>query len=195
MTDKAYDAVMPAKANADKTDEADKANKADELISRGGLADDVNDAEVAEANDAEEAKATDADKADEANFPNEATDADKVDKANLPDKAVDASETNEVEATEADKADAIVLFFIIANIVIIILGSLLDKGIVIILYSLTKYSAVFAKRKGYFGIMMSNNQRGCFLEIWNDYQRNKIDATINLDVWWSLNSLRTNYPN
>jgi hypothetical protein len=182
MTDKAYDAVMPAKANADKTDEADKANKADELISRGGLADDVNDAEVAEANDAEEAKATDADKADEANFPNEATDADKVDKANLPDKAVDASETNEVEATEADKADAIVLFFIIANIVIIILGSLLDKGIVIILYSLTKYSAVFAKRKGYFGIMMSNNQRGCFLEIWNDYQRNKIDATINLDV-------------
>jgi hypothetical protein len=60
--------------------------------------------------------------------------------------------------------------------------SLLDEGIVIILYSLTKYSAVFAKRKGYFEIMISNNQRGFFLKIWNDYQHDKIDATINLDV-------------
>jgi hypothetical protein len=144
MADEAYDAVMPAKANADKTDEADKANKADKLTSRRGLAHDVDDAEVAKANDAEETKATDAD--------------------------------------EADEADAIVLFFIIANTVIVIPRSLLDEGIVIILYSLTKYSAVFAKRKGYFGIMISNNQRGCFLEIWNDYQRNKINATINLDV-------------
>ncbi len=107
-------------------------------------------------------------------MPNEATDADKVDDANLPNKAVDASEANEVEATEADKADAIVLFFIIANIVIVIPRLLLDEGIVIILYSLTKYSAVFAKRKGYFGIMISNNQHGfgrrrlCFLKIWND---------------------------
>jgi hypothetical protein len=60
---------------------------------------------------------------------------------------------------------------------------LLDEGIVIILYSLTKYSAVFAKRKGYFGIMIFNNQRaGCLLEIWNDYRRKKNDATVNLDV-------------
>jgi hypothetical protein len=50
-------------------------------------------------------------------------------------------------------ATADVLVFVIVNIV----------------YSLTKYSAVFAKRKGYFGIMISNNQRGCFLKIWNDY--------------------------
>ena len=91
-------------------------------------------------------------------MPNEATDADKVNKANFPDKAVDASEADEVEATQADEADAIVLFFIIANIVIVIPRSLLDEGIVVILYSLTKYSAVFAKRKGYFGIMISNNQ-------------------------------------
>ncbi len=188
MADKAYDAIMPSEADADETDEADKADKADKLTSQQCLADDVHDAEVAEANDAEEAEATDADKADEANLPNEATDADEVDEANSPDKAVDASEADEVEATEADEADAIVLFFIIANIVIVIPRSLLDEGIVIILYSLTKYSAVFAKRKGYFGIMISNNQYGfgrrrlCFLKIWNDYQRNKINATINLDV-------------
>ncbi len=119
-----------------------------------------NDAEVAKVNEADKAKATDADKADKANSPNKATDADKADEADLPDKAVDATEANKVEATEADKADAIVLFFIITNIVILIPRSLLDEGIVIILYSLAKYSAVFAKRKGYFGIMISNNQCG-----------------------------------
>ena len=77
---------------------------------------------------------------------------------------------------------ATVLFFIIANILIVIPRLLLDEGIVIILYSLTKYSAVFAKKKGYFGIMIFNNQRECFLKIWNDYRHNKIGATINLDV-------------
>ncbi len=144
--------------------------------------------EADEANDAEVTKATDANKADEANSPNKATDANKVDEANSPDKAVDVTEANEVEATEADKTHAIVLFFIIANIVIVVPRSLLNKGIVIILYSLTKYSAVFAKKKGCFGILISNNQCGigrrclCLLKIWNDYQRNKIDTTINLDV-------------
>ncbi len=83
-------------------------------------------------------------------MPNEATDADKANEADLPNKAVDATEANKVEATEANKADAIVLFFIIANIIIVIPRLLLNKGIVIILYSLTKYSAVFAKKKGYF---------------------------------------------
>ncbi len=149
---------------------ANEANKAEAVE-----ANEANDAEVAETNEADKAKATDADEADEANLPNKATDADKADKADWPNKAVDATEANKIEATEANEADAIVLFFIIANIVIVIPRSLLDKGIVIIFYSLTKYSAVFAKRKGYFGIMISNNQRGigrrclCFLKIWNDY--------------------------
>ncbi len=166
--------------------DATGANEADEA--EAVEANEANDAEVAEANEADKAKATDADEADEANLPNEATDADKTDKANLLNKAIDATEANKVEATEANEADAIVLFFIIANILIVIPGPLLNGGIVIILYSLTKYSAVFAKRKGYFGIMISNNQRGigrrclCFLKIWNDYRRNKINATINLDV-------------
>ncbi len=145
---------------------ANEANKAESIE-----ADETHDAEVTKANEADEAKATDANKADEANSPNEATDADKADKADSPDKAIDATEAGKVEATEADEADAIVLFFIIANIVIVIPRLLLDEGINIILYSLTKYSAVFAKRKGYFGIMISNNQRGigrhclCFLKI------------------------------
>ncbi len=107
---------------------------------------------------ADEAKADEADEAEA----DEAAEADKANKADLPDKAV-------------------VLFFIIINIVIVVPRLLLDEGIVIILYSLTKYSAVFAKRKGYFGIMISNNQHGCFLKIWNDYRRDKINAAINLD--------------
>ncbi len=115
-------------------------------------------------------------------MPNKATDANKADEADSPNKAVDATEDDKAEPTEANKTDeaeaidaAIVLFFIIANIVIVIPRLLLNEGIVIIIYSLTKYSAVFAKRKGYFGIMISNNQRGigrrclCFLKIWNDY--------------------------
>ncbi len=156
-----------------KATDATGANEANEA--EAVEADEANDAEFAEANEADKAEASDADKADEANLPNEATDANKANKANLPDKTIDATEADEVEATEANKADAIVLFFIITNILIVIPRSLLDKGIIIILYSLTKYSAVFTKRKGYFGIMISNNQRGigrhclCFLKIWNDY--------------------------
>ncbi len=40
---------------------------------------------------------------------------------------------------------------------------LLDDAIAITLYSLTKYSAIIAETKGYFGMMISNNQ----LERWN----------------------------
>ncbi len=163
LSDEAVDATEANKAKANdakeaceaKATEADKANKAD-LYDK-----------AVDTTEADEAKATGADKADEANLPNVATDVNKANKADPPNKAVDATEADEAEATEADKADeaeaidaAIVLFFIIANIVIVIPRSQLDEGIVIVLYSLTKYSAVFAKRKGYFGIMISNNQCG-----------------------------------
>jgi hypothetical protein len=158
----------------------------------------ANEAKATDADKADDAKdkakATDADEADEAKA-TEADEANKADEADLPYKAIDATEADKAKATEANEADeaeaidaAIVLFFIIANIVIVIPRSPLDKDIIIILYSLTKYSAVFAKRKGYFGIMISDNQRGigrrclCFLKIWNDYRRDKIDATINLDA-------------
>ncbi len=49
-------------------------------------------------------------------------------------------------------AAADVLVFVMVNIVIVICRLLLNKGIVIILYSPTKYSAVFLKEKIYFKI-------------------------------------------
>jgi hypothetical protein len=131
-----------------KATDATGANEADEA--EAVEANEANDAEVAEANEADEAKATVANEADEANLPNKATDADKANKANSPNKAIDATEANKVKATEANETDAIVLFFIIPNIVIVIPRLLLNEGIVIILYSFTKYSAVFAKKEGIF---------------------------------------------
>ncbi len=149
--------VINKATDATGANEADKAEAVE--------ANEANDAEVAEANEADKAKATDANKADEANLPNEATDADEADEADSPDKAVDATEADKAEAIEANKADeaeaidaAIVLFFIIANILIVIPRSLLDEGIVFIIYSLTKYSAILAEVKAYFGIFVFNNQ-------------------------------------
>ncbi len=195
LYDKAAYATEANKVKATEADKADedKANiidKSSEAYVAGkpseAEANETDEAKATEADKADEAKANEANKADDANMANEAFEADKADQAN---EAKQANEANEAKASEADEAieadlpdKAVVLFFIIANIVIIFPRSLLDKGIVIILYSLTKYSAVFAKRKGYFGIMIFNNQRGCFLENWNDYRCNKIDATINLDV-------------
>ena len=40
----------------------------------------------------------------------------------------------------------------------IICRSLLDDDVAIVLYSLTKYSAIFTEVKGYFGTFVSNNQ-------------------------------------
>ncbi len=63
-------------------------------------------------------------------------------------------------------ATANVLVFVIVNIIIVICRFLLNKGIVIILYSLTKYSAVFLKEKIYFEIFCNcNNQLGLDLAI------------------------------
>ncbi len=100
-----------------------------------------------------------ASKADKA----EATDADEADEADLPNKkAVDVSEANNAEATEADKAD-------LANKLNETEKAEADeanKTIVAgdancaVLYSLTKFSAIFAEVKGYFGITAPDNQLG-----------------------------------
>ncbi len=99
----------------------------------------------------------------------------KANEANKPDKAVDVSEANEVEATEADEADlanklnktdeaeaneaeeAIVTNEIVTRVIneAIVAGDAYDGAV---LYSLTKYSAILAERKGYFGIIGLNNQ-------------------------------------
>jgi hypothetical protein len=99
----------------------------------------------------------------------------KANEANKPDKAVDVSEADEVEATEANEADlankldktdkaeayeadeAIVTDEIETRVInkAIVAGDA-DDGAT--LYSLTKYSAILAEVKGYFGIVGLNNQ-------------------------------------
>ncbi len=77
----------------------------------------------------------------------DATDAAEVDEADLAHKAADAAEVN-----EADEADLIIK----AD------STLLDVGIAIVylfLYSLTKYSAIVAKMKGYLGRTISNQRK------------------------------------
>ncbi len=141
MTNKAVDATEANKAKATEANEADDAvmpaevdetetNKADKAT-EASLADDVDDsgdAEVAKANEADKAEANVANKADAVNKPNKADKAHVADRANL--------------ANKANKADS----------------TLLDNGIVIVLYPLTKYSAILAEVKAYFGIFVFNNQ-------------------------------------
>ena len=80
-------------------------------------------------------------------------------------------------------AAADVLVFVIINIVIVICRLLLDEGIVIILYSPTKYSAVFLKEKIYFEIFCNcNNQLGLDLAIVVDKAICMADMTDELDV-------------
>ncbi len=80
-------------------------------------------------------------------------------------------------------ATADVLVFVIVNIVIVICRSLLDEGIVIILYSPTKYSAVFLKNKIYFEIFCNrNNQLRLDLAIVVDKAICMADMTNELDV-------------
>jgi hypothetical protein len=137
---------MPAKA-----DEADvEANEANKII--------VIDKAII-ANDTD--KANNVIVAVEANA---AVDTNEADEADLTSKAVEANEAK--DAIVADKADELNKLDEANK------AGIADKAEVaklLLPFSLTKYSAVFAKRKGYFGIMISNNQRGCFLKIWNDY--------------------------
>ncbi len=78
--------------------------------------------------------------------------------ADLADEAADSAET-----TEADEAEDVANYAIVADDV--------DGAV---LYSLTKYSAIFAEVKGYFGITTPDNQLGrrslCSLKSKNRYQ-------------------------
>ncbi len=80
-------------------------------------------------------------------------------------------------------APAHVLVFVIVNIVIVICRLLLDKGIVIIFYSLTKNSEVFLKEKINFEIFCNrNNQLGLDLVIVVDKAIHMANMTNELDV-------------
>ncbi len=72
-----------------------------------------------------------------------ADEAAEADKADLADEATDATEAD--WANKADMVDDAIIA---------------DDADGAVLYSLTKYSAIFAEVKGYFGITALNNQLG-----------------------------------
>ena len=77
-----------------------------------------------------------------------ADEANVIDVIDVANKAIVTDAAN--LANEADKAS-----FAEAN-------ELLANNIAIVLYSLTKYCEIFAKDEEYFGMTISNNQRGIF---------------------------------
>ncbi len=145
-------------ATANKADVADKPAEAVEA--------EAYEANVAEADEADEAILDDA--ANEAIVANKAADSDdEADDAVESDAANDADSADKVadaaETTEADKAD-VANYAIVAD----------DVNGAAVLYSLAKYSAIFAEVKGYFGITVPDNQLGrrssCSLRSKNQYQ-------------------------
>ena len=130
-------------AGADEADVVDKPGEADDLTSGGcRQADKAGDAKFAEADEADKPGDADKAKANKANeAANEADEVIAVDKAILDDaanKAIIANEANKASLAEAKE--------------------LLANSIAIVLYSLTKYSAILTEVKAYFGIFVFNNQ-------------------------------------
>jgi hypothetical protein len=144
------------------------------MIWRGWEVDEADLAnEAAEADEPDLAdKATDATEADRANK----ADMVSVSKANETDKANKAIATDVTNAT--NKAD-------LTNNAIIA-----DNADGAILYSLTKYSAIFTEVKGYFGITALNNQLGrrssCSLRSKTWYQLdNQLEVVVEKGLVWS----------
>ena len=175
-------------------DEADEPRRlvmskpADEPTSgQGRRAEEAGDAEIAEADEAYEANETnEANKVDLADKATDATEITKANEADVADKPGDAEEakadeTNEAKADEAEaKADDVVEAIVIdaANYAIAA-----DDANGAVLYSLTKYSAIIAEVKGYFGITAPDNQLGrrssCSLRSKNQYQLdNQLEVVI-----------------
>ncbi len=166
---KATDANKADEAKATEADEANKADEAD-LLNKAVDATEAKEAEAPEANKADVAKADDT---DEANKPMiqqgcQVDEADDTIAANNADKTSNASESFVVD--EANVIDVIVAAnkAIVTNIANLAIKAnkasfandkeLLANSIVIVLYSLTKYSAILAEVKAYFGIFVFNNQ-------------------------------------
>jgi hypothetical protein len=175
--DEAVEAIVTKEIEANAIDEIvadDKAiviNKADDSYNE---ANEVLDNQLAELEKL--------DAANEAIVSNEAGEADAVDKSNeailidAANKAIVANKANESneailidEANKANKASvvnkvgvtnkAIELPLDGGNVVIYFIVIYFSFGL-LILYSLTKYSAIFAEVKGYFRITVPNNQPG-----------------------------------
>jgi hypothetical protein len=63
---------------------------------------------------------------------------------------------------------------------VIIYRLLLDDDLAIVLYSLTKYSAIFAEVKEYFGIFVFNNQLVGM--VWSCYRSLKCQHLLRADI-------------
>ncbi len=167
--DKATDANKADEAKATEADKADKANEADSP-DKAVDATEADKANATEANEADEAKADDT---NEANKPmiqrgRQVDKADDTIAANNADEAGNASES--FVADEAYVVDVIVaadeaIVINTANLAIEAnkanfakAKELLANSIAIVLYSLTKYSAILAEVKAYFGIFVFNTQ-------------------------------------
>ena len=119
----------------------------------------------------------------------DATETIEADEADVADKPVDADkakadEANEAKADEADAKEAIVTKEIKANVIDAANYAIVaDDANGAVLYSLTKYSAIFVEVKGYFGINAPDNQLGrrssCSLRSKNRYQLdNQLEVVI-----------------
>jgi hypothetical protein len=181
---------------------ADKPNKADET--------EANEANKAEADEADGAIVTHADNkanfAKEANVINKTVAANKIaefdinkanviveivlaDKAIAVDRAVAVNRAN--MANEADEASLAEDNESLANGGIAVVVKYLGKLLTLLPISLTKYSAIFAEVKGYFGISIKDNQLGGGA-LWS----NSISVCECWEVDWSKScSLRNRYLN
>jgi hypothetical protein len=183
----ADEAIVANEADAVEADEDDDANKAD-------LANEA-DVEAILTDDAvlDEAKADEANQADEADA--EVTDAVEV----IVTKEIEANVINEIVA-----AEQVIVIDEVFAVDETILDDAANKAIVVdaaneaneafvaddadgaVLYFLTKYSAIFAEVKGYFGITAPDNQLGrrssCSLISKNWYQLdNQLEVVVEKD--------------
>jgi hypothetical protein len=162
--DEANEATAADEADAVEADEDDDANEAD-------LANEANvEAISASTNDAvlDEAKADEANKANEA----DAVEAIVIDEIVAADEAIVIDEVIAVDETILD--DAANEAFVVDAANEANEAFVADDADGAVLYSLTKYSAIFAEVKGYFGITAPDNQLGqrssCSLRSKNRYQ-------------------------
>ena len=179
LDNSANEAIVANEANdSDDSDAANDADSADEAAdaaetTKANEAKWTDEADTAKVDKADDAGAVEASVANEAHVTDEAVASDVGIEADSADEAADAA-----EITEADKAD-------VANYAIVA-----DDVDGAVLYSLTKYSAIFAEVKGYFGITAPDNQLGrrslCSLKSKNRYQLdNQLEVVVEKGLIWS----------
>jgi hypothetical protein len=145
---KADEAFAPEAIDATATDEANVANEANYI--KADVANKLNKADKAEANETNKAKVDEVNKFIVDNAVNEIVAVDEAILDDAANKAIKVGRaTNKANELPLDGGNVIIYFIVIY----------FSFGL-LILYSLTKYSAIFAEVKGYFRITAPNNQLG-----------------------------------